>query len=1236
MHIKKLEISGFKSFVDRTVIHFDHDVIGIVGPNGCGKSNIVDALRWCMGEQSAKHLRGRSMEDVIFSGSESRAAHGMAEVILTFDNSDAAYAASLPEEYRDYPEIAVARRLYRDGTSEYLINSVQVRLRDITDLFLGTGVGTKAYSIVEQGRIGQIVSARPQDRRMFLEEAAGVTKYRQRRKQADRKLELTRQNLLRVSDIVAEIDRNRSSLKRQAAKAERFVKYREEVEDLTLHQASHRLLELIVVRQYEGSQREAFASRSTEARAEVEQRDSDLAKARTEAAAVEARAEEASRRAYEADNRVATLQAEFARGRDRLTHLNERLESSTQLGGELEGRAQRLRDEEQGLELRLEQLEANESALSGEAKAQGDLLARLLSEEAATAAQSQRLRRSASDVSSRIAGDDVRLGAIRDRRESAVQRLAMLGGKSEELAARLQSLRENEAEVQPRVERAERDKEALAASQAELKSTLAALTPELAERERARTVSRRELEARRSRLQVLEELERRLEGVKSAARAVLSSGAPGLHGLFSERLTVPAELTDAVAGLLGDKLEAVVASNPAGLGALIEEIRKGKKGRVALLPASPQYSAGKAAGTLPEDAGLVGRAAELVTYAVEDEPLVRALFGDAVIARELADAVRLSRELGVVAVALDGTLVDPSGLVMGGSVAAPQIERRRELGELRVEIAERLARVEELEAAHAELAERVTGLRRDLENAGKAAHEAALSLLGAEKDLAQVTRELAATEKRGAELAEERRVLEQSVQAADGDEQACEAALIEAKQHLEALRLEVAASEEAAAISKQKAAEHSLTVTEQKVRLAQVTEQREAVAASLTRVQETRASTESQIEELAHAAREAAVAYGETAAKLMAFREERTIAEGIARESHRELESVRSALDEIRNSLGVAEDVLRSLRSELSEVDAQLSEREMKLQKLELEQGHLVAGVRERFRGLELGRVIGTYHCRPAPDDEHRRRIDELTKLIDRMGPVNLDAMAEYEQAEKRFEELSLQKQDIDRALEDLESAIKHMDRESRRRMRETFKAVNELFTQTFRRMFKGGHAELVLTDPENLLESGVDIVAQPPGKKLGTVELMSGGEKALTAASLIFAIFQYRPSPFCVLDEVDAPLDEANVARYNEAIRSMTDKSQFIVITHIKSTMQSVDLLYGVTMGEPGVSRVVSVKVNERAMPRTSETRLAEPRVMESHPAKPPRSTMGDRLRDVELETDGDDDREEASSQVA
>ncbi|MBM4363766.1 MAG: AAA family ATPase, partial [Deltaproteobacteria bacterium] len=382
MHIKKLEICGFKSFVDRTVIHFDHDVIGIVGPNGCGKSNIVDAIRWCMGEQSPRHLRGKAMEDVIFNGSESRGPHGFAEVTLTFDNSDRGYAASLPPEFAAFPEIAVSRRLFRDGTSEYLLNKTSVRLKDVTDLFLGTGVGTKAYSIVEQGRIGQIVTARPEDRRIFLEEAAGITKYKRHRRDAERKMDQTRQNLLRVSDILAEIDRTRSSLKRQAAKAERFVEYREEFEDLTLHQNSHQLLELIVVERVEREALAAAEAASAEARTRVDEHEVGLAAARGEAAEIEARSDAAAQAAFRADNDVSGLQGELARARDQLTHLDARLRAADSEKDAVGVRLAGLGAERDELEQRVVSLGDDAEARSDDARTEEEALVALRAEEA--------------------------------------------------------------------------------------------------------------------------------------------------------------------------------------------------------------------------------------------------------------------------------------------------------------------------------------------------------------------------------------------------------------------------------------------------------------------------------------------------------------------------------------------------------------------------------------------------------------------------------------------------------------------------------------------------------------------------------------------------------------------------------------------------------------------------------------------------------------------------------------
>jgi chromosome segregation protein len=402
------------------------------------------------------------------------------------------------------------------------------------------------------------------------------------------------------------------------------------------------------------------------------------------------------------------------------------------------------------------------------------------------------------------------------------------------------------------------------------------------------------------------------------------------------------------------------------------------------------------------------------------------------------------------------------------------------------------------------------------------------------------------------------------------------------------LKTALARASEGALGWKERVAAHASLVTERKVRLAQVREQVESTRATLERLTTAMGEHEERTARLEQESLDAAAAFGKTAAHMVASRGLRAEAEDIARAAHHEHDEVRRLLEEIRYALGESESSLRLLRSELSAVEETARSHELKLQKLEIEREHLLASVRERFRGLDLHRIVGKYHARPAVDAEHRRRIDELSKLIERMGPVNLDAKTEFDDAERRYIELSQQKEDIEKALTDLERAIKHMNRESRRRFKETFDAVNELFRKTFQEMFRGGRAELLLTNPEDLLESGVDIAAQPPGKRLGNIELMSGGEKALTATALIFAIFRHRPSPFCVLDEVDAPLDEANVRRYNDAIRSMTDRSQFILITHVKSTMQSVDVLYGVTMGEPGVSRIVSVKVNEEAQSRS------------------------------------------------
>ncbi len=1197
MRIRKLEISGFKSFVDRTVVHFDTDVVGIVGPNGCGKSNIVDSIRWCMGEQSAKHLRGRAMADVIFNGSEHRGPHGMAEVTLTFDNGDPEIAATLPLEYRDYAEIAVTRRLFRDGTSEYLINKTQVRLKDVTDLFLGTGVGTKAYSIVEQGKIGLIVSARAEDRRLLIEEAAGITKYKARKKQAELKMDQTRQNLLRVGDIVSEIQRSLASLKRQAAKAERYVAYRNELEDLILHEASHKLLEIIALDKVEEGARAAAAEREQVARAALAAREAELEVVRQAALTSEDRAEKAQNAAFLADNEVRTHEAEIARSRDRLKHLEERRAAATAEQADLERSIGDLVREKEDLEGQLLAVEQEESAEAERAIEEHERLEELRHGERTADQeaneQRRRLSRAQADVAgaeATLSGFDRRLAEMSSRRTKLEDELGRLRFEGEDLTHRQAELTRHAAELAE-------GKRTTAEERTRLEAEAKQLREQAVQSDRTVEQAKNELNHKRSRLRALEELHARLEGVGAGVKSLLKTKDPALLGLVADRLEAPAELTAAFAGLVGAELQSVVVSDVERGVALLADLARQKGGRAALVAARPPFVAGAAVTTAADlDApGVVGPLLDRLVYAPEDEALARALVGGALVVETAADALRLSRAgARTPLVALDGTVVRPGGRVSGGSgdaVAAGMIEQKREMRELHEWVAHKSEEVTALLDAQQALRLRITDVGTALDRARTEAHQGELALVTAEKDLRRAEDQVAHADKRRATVESELEELGDHLELASGEHDVARDKLDAGKVARDDAQVALEHAEMLASEWRERVLGQQSVVTERKVRVARVRERATNMRGTVERLRRSVDELQARIHKLDADRTEAAIGAGKAAAAVVTSRELLVGAVAAAQEAHTELTRARQALDEARQALGLREADLRGLRHELADAAEHRGAHEMALQKLAIQHTHLVEGVRERFRGLDLPRVVGDYHKRGPVDATHRARIQELTELLDRMGPVNVDAVREHAEAEKRHTYYFEQKADLEKALDDLDKAIAQMNRESKKLFKTTFESVNAKFKVLFPKMFRGGQAELRLTNPDDMLETGIEILAQPPGKKLGNIELMSGGEKALTAVSLIFAIFQFKPSPFCILDEVDAPLDEANVSRYNEAIRTMTDRSQFILITHIKRTMQSVDVLYGVTMQEPGVSRLVSVRVNEAAQLRGPTT---------------------------------------------
>jgi len=1196
MKIKKLELYGFKSFVDRTILHFDHDVFAIVGPNGCGKSNLVDAIRWCMGEQSARHLRGRSMEDVIFNGSESRSPHDLAEVTLTFINDS---PAELPLEYKEFAEIAVTRRLLRSGDSEYLINKTPVRLRDVTDLFLGTGAGTKAYSIVEQGKVGLIVSAKPEDRRLLIEEAAGITKFKSRKKQAERKMELTQQNLLRVGDIVAEIDRNVASLKRQAAKAERYVAYRSELEDLQLHVAAHRYLELVGWIKLERGEVERLSESTEESRAQLDARQAEIDAARLEVHSAEEVLDAAQNASFGAENTVRGEEAAIERANDRVASLDHRAHQAEGEKNEMGEHAARLAAESANVEREVATIEVQEGTQSARLAGEEGKLADFAAAHAIADARGKELRQAVATGQTQIAGADAKLAGFERRREEMARRREKVGAERESLdAARVEVAARAEALARS-VDDVRAGRVTTAAEKARLEGRLAELKDRIQAQERALDESKAELSKRRSRFGALEEMHARLEGVGAGTKALVATRDPCIAGLVADRVEAPAELTQALAGLLGARLQDVVVRDVERGVALLEDLARAQKGRAAIVPLYAPFVSG-AHPALPGEAtdGVLGRLADGLRFSPDDEGVVRALVADAVVARDLA-AARRARDAGLRAaiVTLDGAVVHPDGRIAGGqgdAVAAGMLESKREARELAKEI-ERLDRVvtqrlEALQLSRGELAQ--TGAA--LDRARQEVHARELALVTAEKDLQKTDERLQGVIARLQAIAIEEAELQRAIEEAAAERDEAARVLSEARARVEIAEAELSDADAALAEARDRLDGQRQVVTACKVGIAGTREKLAASRGTAIRLARSASELDERVRRLDEELVANAGARSETAAALQGHKEHLQLALDRARETQELLANVRAEFEALRGRLLEREGALKDLRARFEAMREELQKHEIFLREKEIALDHLLGGVAEKFRGLRLPRIIGDYHMRAAPDEVSHSRIDELARLIERMGSVNLDAMREHEESQRRHEFYTTQKADLEKALADLTRAIQQMNRESRRLFEETFEAVNARFREIFPRMFRGGRAELRMTNPEDLLETGIDIIAQPPGKKLSSIELMSGGEKALTAVSLIFAIFQIRPSPFCILDEVDAPLDEANVARYNETVRSMTDRSQFILITHHKRTMQLADVLYGVTMGEPGVSKIVSVKMNEAGSQRVVSTQPA------------------------------------------
>jgi chromosome segregation protein len=1212
MYLQSLEMVGFKSFAPKTVLEFHKGVTAVVGPNGCGKSNVLDALRWVLGEQSAKALRGGEMADVIFSGTDSRQALGMAEVSMTFSDCEKELGV-------EWNEVRITRRVFRDGKSEYLLNKAPCRLKDIQQLFMDTGIGRSAYSIMEQGKIDAILSSRPEDRRAIFEEAAGITKYKAQKKEALRKLEYTEANLLRVTDIIKEVKRQIGSLQRQAGKARRYQALMSDLRTFDTH-LSHRncaelMAELTTVRE------ELSCGEETRERheREIEAREAELAGVRAQLAELDEKAGGVRETIQDQKNRISAAEHRIATNGERCDEARAMIERNR---AEIATGKDKMREQESQIARTDEMIEEMLQVLRlGEEQ---------LSEasERVRAARDDRaeIERSVQQIGFEISRMESELNGLRGeasgaagRREAGEARRGILDAELAGAAETHEQLCRRTTEADARLGSAET---ALAAAHAEQEEAQAA--HDEAQRERQRTeadlnAATRQLAEHESKLEVLVQLSAEGEGFDEGTQAVLRGldnpefFKPAVMGALASFIEVDQPYIPAMEAAFGIGLQAILFKDGSVAEVAAQTLAAKKLGKAALVPREWLAEMRNREDGWPLPEGAIGWARDFVRANDEVTPLVDGLLGGIVLVDSLETACRLRPgRPGLGFATLSGEFISRDGLIHGGrtgenSTSAllrkaqiAQLDRDVVAGRETVRLASerRAAALEQLETAHERMQQ-----AREAVQAAQVEHSTAQS----ERSLLE--RQAREAESRRENLIREAAQLDETVASALEKVAALEGRMAELAARIEAARdrqsqasSQIDAARERERFSTEELNELRVRVATERHQQENLTSQRGPMAARLAELGELLDQRGRDIE--SHETRIAQFRHGSAELEQSIANWRLLLASG--EEQVTQLVAQRSAL---REEAGLIDERLRAARRELTELQENRGRMEVRATQLEMRAEHIIEHVHRRYQ-VDLKEFHpDSYALRAAvkgrgEDAETQgdagmefgidwSRIEgfvaELTEKVDGMGPVNIDAIQEYDELEERYTFLESQNTDLVNSKAELLEVIAKINRTTKELFAETFEKIRVNFQEMFTELFGGGKANLILVDESDPLECGIDIIAKPPGKQLQSISLLSGGEKTMTAVALLFSIYMVKPSPFCVLDEMDAPLDESNINRFIKILDRFVDQSQFVVITHNKRTIARADEVFGVTMEEHGVSKLVSVRFAGRYEPETN-----------------------------------------------
>lgn len=1185
MKLKSLEMAGFKSFADRLHLTFPEGITTIVGPNGCGKSNIVDAILWAIGERSAKHLRGKLMEDVIFGGTDGRKPLGMAEVSLTFSNED----GSAPPEYQTYSEITITRRLFRSGESEFLINRTPCRLRDIIDLFLDTGIGVNGYAIVEQGRVEHLINANPQDRRFLIEEAGGIAKYKERKRLALMKMDATQQNLLRIQDIIAEVKRQITTLERQVKRAEEYKAMRKEVREIELRFAFEEYRELSEKGEAARGYLKALREREAVISGQMAEREASIEGMRLTSLEEEEKLQALQQALYDLNQRIQKMESEveFLR-REKEALYKQETQMVEEIGRGLrslrEARSERRRTEQIRRKLEKESFEISEIVREWEA-----LYNEFRGTYQEVSDQLELEKGRLIDTLTQLTSLRNRKTHLEERRDDLHKRIRFHAKEFEEVRQRLSLLKETLSDVEQKRDinlsiRAalQEEKERWTEELEQLKATYQARQLERFEREER-------LRQDRSRYLSLKELQDNYEGFERGVKSLLLQKREQkerwgrIIGVVADILDPDPSYEIPLEAVLGERLQYLMVEDETEAIEAIEFLRKESLGRGSFIPAGVRSPGAEEP---PPPFEVKGGPVPLIRFVKVKEgysAMAEFLIGKVAVVNHLDEALHwIKQEMPFeTLVTLEGEVVQCTGVISGGSrdQGLGILERRREIRDLAKKVEEEEERCRQALEEERRLQQEISEREVRIESRKGEIQEKEIELLHQERDLEGVRKELLQFQQRAEllgfeeeELRREEGEIEEEMKAALDQMEREEASRKEKERELQSLKKTVEEVQEGTE-------ELGGRITEKKVYLASIEEKQKGMEIQILGLSENiRGLREQVIRQVngIRASREAKVSLHERIDQM-----EKEL-EGML-ESHRlnegNLVLQREKVEALSNQWKEAEASTKYLRQELEEVRQKSHEEEIRVSEIQLKIQHLQDSMKERY-GATLSASMGMVQ-EDFSREEMAKRLTELKAGLEGFGEVNLLALEEYQELKQRHDFLTEQQNDLQQALDTLKKAIVRINRTTTKRFLETFHRVNEKFKEVFARLFKGGQASLILMDEQDPSTSGVDIIAQPPGKKLQNIDLLSGGEKALVATALLFGLFMIRPTPFCLLDEIDAPLDDANINRFIEMVREFSKTSQFILITHNKKTMEMAHTLYGITMETPGVSKVVSVRLN-------------------------------------------------------